>query len=772
MDGNRGLFFEAQRVLVDKWTKQMAHITLIRKGAPRDGGIGSVGVFEAEGLPDGCPQSFALKWVKQDSNGELDPKKRERMIEREYKDTANAHGEHHIFPTAYAYGLYSDESFGIYEEPAFIMQDLSGYDTLYSWMNKRGHLHNSVRFTRIPVRDVARFGLRLLEGMEALWTECDLVHGDLSCSNVMLNAGAETLADVVKSDTGFYVIDFGQAKRGFRTATQVRAGTAPFSPLEIDCRDGLDVTGKNVRSGIGQYYDQRNQPTVDLWSIGALLFFMRTGALPPGPDGCALDCSLCDPGVRGCAGYEFRFCDERKQDGIRLPLGDGPTSDQERALHDAIAVCTKFNPEERERDTVKALLTEAAAEIAPPRTALSVDRAAPGSHFAAQQERGSSALGPSHTPPYIIPAQDEPEPMTHTVFAQAYKMYDESGEEYSEYDSDILVIGATEESCAVRRRKLNGKHYSLKRAGDLVELSDRGNSFLRKTADGGFMVPWKSIEVAFIRTTIYPNLMFAWFFGCGRLEQVIGLERIQTQSVEIIAGLFCRCSSLRSLDLSGFDTSKVTDMSIMFASCASLTHLDLSGFDTSKVTSMELMFANCTSLTSLDLSSFDTSKVTTMKDMFGNCQKLEKLGYSPAFRLCDGMTVEDVFGGSALEPFVTLSGCHALILPIDMRINPSDEPEFTLDMNDASNEKMVLIKADGTSREAEVVLCFQLEKYDGQGYVIYSFGEVDDEGNETLHCSQLNWNWDNDTFTLDGIPHDEWKDVQEVMQSIIEHEED
>ena len=47
----------------------------------------------------------------------------------------------------------------------------------------------------------------------------------------------------------------------------------------------------------------------------------------------------------------------------------------------------------------------------------------------------------------------------------------------------------------------------------------------------------------------------------------------------------------------------------MFGYCKSITEINLSNFDTSKVTYMNNMFFKCTSLTSLDLSNFDTSKV-------------------------------------------------------------------------------------------------------------------------------------------------------------------
>ncbi|RXV51182.1 hypothetical protein CYQ17_15035, partial [Enterococcus faecalis] len=61
-------------------------------------------------------------------------------------------------------------------------------------------------------------------------------------------------------------------------------------------------------------------------------------------------------------------------------------------------------------------------------------------------------------------------------------------------------------------------------------------------------------------------------------------------------------STIVSINLSGLDTSQVTDMTNMFSSCSKLTSLDLSSFNTSQVTSMEGMFSGCSGLTSLDVS--------------------------------------------------------------------------------------------------------------------------------------------------------------------------
>ena len=57
-------------------------------------------------------------------------------------------------------------------------------------------------------------------------------------------------------------------------------------------------------------------------------------------------------------------------------------------------------------------------------------------------------------------------------------------------------------------------------------------------------------------------------------------------------------------------------MFAMFHNASSLTTLDLSNFDTSRVTDMEGMFGGMGSLVLLDISNFNTSQVTNMTEMF------------------------------------------------------------------------------------------------------------------------------------------------------------
>ena len=89
--------------------------------------------------------------------------------------------------------------------------------------------------------------------------------------------------------------------------------------------------------------------------------------------------------------------------------------------------------------------------------------------------------------------------------------------------------------------------------------------------------------------------------------------------------MFLGCASLASLDLSGLDTSRATDVGGMFSGCSSLPSLDLSGWDTSRVTRMDFMFSGCAALPSLDLSGWDTSGVEGMWGMFLGCSSLSSL---------------------------------------------------------------------------------------------------------------------------------------------------
>jgi len=64
-----------------------------------------------------------------------------------------------------------------------------------------------------------------------------------------------------------------------------------------------------------------------------------------------------------------------------------------------------------------------------------------------------------------------------------------------------------------------------------------------------------------------------------------------------------RCSSLKELNLSNFNTNNVTYMSCMFSECSSLKELILSNFNTNNVTHMDYMFSKCSDQLKLKIKS-------------------------------------------------------------------------------------------------------------------------------------------------------------------------
>ena len=81
-------------------------------------------------------------------------------------------------------------------------------------------------------------------------------------------------------------------------------------------------------------------------------------------------------------------------------------------------------------------------------------------------------------------------------------------------------------------------------------------------------------------------------------------------------------SKVANIDLSRFNTSKVTSMENMFRDTL-FTTLNLSSFDTSKVTDMSSMFSSCKNLTTIYASNkFITDNVTNSTSMFSGDNKL------------------------------------------------------------------------------------------------------------------------------------------------------
>ena len=142
-----------------------------------------------------------------------------------------------------------------------------------------------------------------------------------------------------------------------------------------------------------------------------------------------------------------------------------------------------------------------------------------------------------------------------------------------------------------------------------------------------------------------PTSTCHWFDGMYRMTRLIGLVFLNTSEVTNMSYMFGSYNK-PTLDLSHFDTRKVTDMSRMFYGTVALADVDVSGFNTSRVTDMSYMFAS-SAVTELDLSGFDTSSVIDMSSMFEESY-LETVTFGGSFNTASVENMSSMFAFTAL----------------------------------------------------------------------------------------------------------------------------
>ena len=230
----------------------------------------------------------------------------------------------------------------------------------------------------------------------------------------------------------------------------------------------------------------------------------------------------------------------------------------------------------------------------------------------------------------------------------------------------------------------------------------------------------------------------SWFSGCEKLEEISGLDNLNTRNVTDMNRMFFRCTTLPSLDLTHFDTSNVTDMHGMFYDCYKLATLDLSHFNTSNVTDMDFMFTRCQALDTIDISNFDTRNVVSMQNMFtednlthikhnidtqnaknlqymfSRCHKLESLDVSK-FDTRNAETMKGMF-----------QGCNQL---------------KQLDVSHFQTEKLV----DATDMFAA---CSSLKELDLSSFNTRSLRIMD---NMFMSCSELNTIYCSEGWNLESV---------------------
>ena len=427
-----------------------------------------------------------------------------------------------------------------------------------------------------------------------------IIHRDISPDNIM-----------VQSDGKLILLDLGAAK-----------------DLDIQGKDGnvqsSQMVAKHGFSPVEQYGQAgKIGPWTDIYAMAATIYYCCTGVLPPSATDRTIDDTLtCRPRLTKEQFDVLAFCmsvlpQKRPQNMDALlqivthpvkntqPAGDVPKTEPVRPE------VRNLQPPKPDpgRPLPKWLIPGIAAAVAVIALIISV---------------GSG--GNKSTPAFSVKAPaaqtvaTEPVPTVpmevHTMAAADYVYTSDPSatpfwgqERYMRKDVKTVTFQSSLQNAPANS-------WDVSEAGDRSVLAWMDNGDLYVAADGA----------------IAPNSDASWLF-----QNFVNLKTIDfgncfvTSNVTRTNGMFNGCSSLTSLDLSGFDTSNVTYMGWMFGSCASLTSLDLTSFDTSKATDMSNMFYGCHSLTSLDLTSFDTSSVTDMDSMFDDCMSLGTTSLATTF---------------------------------------------------------------------------------------------------------------------------------------------
>ena len=135
----------------------------------------------------------------------------------------------------------------------------------------------------------------------------------------------------------------------------------------------------------------------------------------------------------------------------------------------------------------------------------------------------------------------------------------------------------------------------------------------------------------------------------------VDISGLDARGVTTLSGMFqsnpYSASHLDTVNMTGFTTSnKLQDTSAMFSQCSLLVSLDLSGLDTSNVTNMSKMFRECSSLTSLNIDVLDTSNAVDMSEMFTFCTDF--CGLDPyTLNTSKAENISKLFSGCNFETF-------------------------------------------------------------------------------------------------------------------------
>lgn len=169
-----------------------------------------------------------------------------------------------------------------------------------------------------------------------------------------------------------------------------------------------------------------------------------------------------------------------------------------------------------------------------------------------------------------------------------------------------------------------------------------------------------SLDMSLWDTSAVTTMEYAFYY-CSALSEIKGIGDLDVSNVTNISYLFSNCTSLETLDLSGWDTSSLVNTSdysneYWFQGCSSLTSLNVTGWDVSGIQYMRENFYGCSKLSEIiGINTWDTSNAKLMYSVFSGCSNLTSLDLSN-WRTANVTSMFNLFKDTNKLAYLNLTG--------------------------------------------------------------------------------------------------------------------
>jgi len=312
------------------------------------------------------------------------------------------------------------------------------------------------------------------------------------------------------------------------------------------------------------------------------------------------------------------------------------------------------------------------------------------------------------------------------------------------YDNGYNGFGAFRSSCTeitvdASCNYFNGKDLSglFKDFGALTTISGIGNLNTSSVTGMGHMFfgcsSLTTLDLSgWVMSSV--NSMFQMFTNCKKLT-TLNLSNWNTGSVYDMCWVFYGCTELTTITgIESLNTSSVYDMNNMFSGCENLTSLDLSGWNTANFNTMSGLFEGCKNLSSLNLSGWNTAKVGSMDNMFSGCKNLSSLNLS-GWNTAEVVSMYQMFAECKNLSSLNLSGWNtAKVIYMDNMFSGCSNLS-SLDLSEWNTAYVEFMSGMFNG-------CQKLEKiYVGDGWSTESVTDNDNGNDMFFGCTRLpGWN--------------------------------